>query len=65
MSLAVLKRKIDNKERHRRVNAVGGGYKIAVTNSGSNKSKCSGDQEKNLSFNNHTATCIVQEYKNT
>lgn len=48
MSLAVLKRKIDNKERHRRVNAVGGGYKIAVTNSGSNKSKCSGDQEKKL-----------------
>jgi hypothetical protein len=40
MSLAVLKRKLDNKERHRRINAASGGYKIAVTNTGSNKSNC-------------------------
>ena len=48
MSLAVLKRKLDNKERHRRVNSLGGGYKIAVTNTGSNKSECATAYEKKL-----------------
>ena len=41
MSLHVLKRKIDNKTRHNKINAASGGYKIAVTNTGVNKSKCS------------------------
>ena len=39
MSIHVLKRKLDNKTRHNRINASGGGFKLAVTNTGVNKSK--------------------------
>jgi hypothetical protein len=56
MSLAVLKRKLDNKERHRRVNAAGGGFKMAVTNTGSNKSECATGYEKKL--------IVQQSYRN-
>jgi hypothetical protein len=48
MSLAVLKRKLDNKERHRKINSESGGYKIAVTNTGSNKSQCATSYDKKL-----------------
>tara|TARA_B100001758_G_C18363144_1_gene586939 strand:- start:694 stop:1122 length:429 start_codon:yes stop_codon:yes gene_type:complete len=46
MSLHVLKRKMLNKERHRAMNSSGGGYNIAVTNTGVNKSKCAGAHNK-------------------
>tara|TARA_B100000674_G_C37920058_1_gene952842 strand:+ start:595 stop:1743 length:1149 start_codon:yes stop_codon:yes gene_type:complete len=46
MSLHVLKRKMLNKERHRAMNSAGGGYNIAVTNTGVNKSKCTGAHNK-------------------
>ena len=56
MSIYVLKRKLDNKTRHNTVNASGGGFKLAVTNTGVNKSKCSSDYAK---------TPIVQQsYRN-
>ena len=56
MSIYVLKRKLDNKTRHNTVNAIGGGFKLAVTNTGVNKSKCSSDYAK---------TPIVQQsYRN-
>lgn len=56
MSLYVLKRKLDNKTRHNVVNSAGGGFNLAVTNTGVNKSKCS---------SNYAKTPIVQQsYRN-
>jgi hypothetical protein len=56
MSIYVLKRKLDNKTRHNTVNASGGGFKLAVTNTGVNKSKCSSDYAK--------MPIIQQSYRN-
>lgn len=56
MSLAVLKRKYENKIRHRTANASGGGFKLAVTNTGVNKSKCATAHEKTL--------IVQQSYRN-
>ena len=50
MSIHVLKRKLDNKTRHNRINASGGGFKLAVTNTGVNKSKCSSNYAKTPIF---------------
>lgn len=50
MSIHVLKRKLDNKTRHNRVNASGGGFKLAVTNTGVNKSKCSSNYARTPIF---------------
>jgi hypothetical protein len=56
MSLYILKRKQDNKTRHNVVNSAGGGFNLAVTNTGVNKSKCS---------TNYAKTPIIQQsYRN-
>lgn len=56
MSIYVLKRKIDNRTRHNKVNSVGGGFKLAVSNTGVNKSKCSSNYAK--------MPIIQQSYRN-
>lgn len=52
MSLYILKKKLDNKTRHNVVNATSGGFKLAVTNTGVNKSKCA---------SNYAKTPIIQQ----
>ena len=56
MSIYVLKRKIDNRTRHNKVNSVDGGFKLAVSNTGVNKSKCSSNYAK--------MPIIQQSYRN-
>ena len=64
MSLHVLKRKMDNRERQRRVNSAAGQFNLSYTGTGANKSKCATFNEKKpiiqQSYHNLNRTRIQQ-----